>query len=232
MSTSERQSLVKPGMFGLTVPADTRRWEFDLSNEALIVQGIRPDMVFIGDSITHFWELQAYFGGERKIIINRGISADTSEYVCKRFYADVLQLKPKLVVIMIGTNDLGWMLEQLDSVNTNKTCENIEIMAGQAQAEDIKVAIGSLLPVRGPSWYPIPEFIERKNAQIVDTNTRLKDVALNIGATYIDYHSMMVDDNGWLRPELAEDGVHPHSTGYAIMAGVLRAALSEKQMEL
>ena len=122
-----------------------------------------------------------------------------------------------LVTIHHSCGGIVPIIEQLDNAITDKTCENIEAMAREAQATGIQVAIGSIRPVCRPSWYPLPEFIERKNTQIVDANARLKDISDNIDAAYIDYHSSMLDDRGWLRSELAEDGVHPHSAGYAIL---------------
>ena len=106
--TMTREAVVKPGMFGVFASADSRRGEFDFGNEELLLAGVRPDVVFIGDSITHLWEVQAYFGGTGKILVNRGIGGDISTHVRQRFRADVLQLQPRLAVLKIGTNDLGW----------------------------------------------------------------------------------------------------------------------------
>ncbi len=108
-----RESVVKPGMFGVPACADSRRQEFDVCNEELLLAGVRPDVLFIGDSITHLWEVQAYFGGTGNILINRGIGGDNSTHMRRRFTADVLQLLPRLAVLKIGTNDLGWGLDQL-----------------------------------------------------------------------------------------------------------------------
>lgn len=223
METADRLSIIYPGYFAVGVAADSRRGEFDLGNGQLMVAGVRPDAVFIGDSITHFWELQAYFGGSGKILINRGIGGDTAHYVSRRFAADTLQLKPSLIVLMIGTNDMGWSLEQLNDKITDDVCTNITTMAEQAREAGIALALGSLLPIWGPSFYPVPEFTARKNVQIVECNKRLKTIAEATGATYIDYHSQMLDSEGNLPRELADDGVHPHSAGYTIMAQALRA---------
>ena len=91
----ERSQVVNPGLFSVGVAADSRRGEFDFGNESLVLQEMRPDFVFIGDSITHLWELQAFFGSTGKVLINRGIGGDISTYVLKRFEADVIQLQPK-----------------------------------------------------------------------------------------------------------------------------------------
>ncbi len=228
----ERSQLVKPGLFSVGVAADSRRGEFDFGNESLVLQGMRPDFVFIGDSITHLWELQAYFGGTGKVLINRGIGGDVSTFVRKRFEADVIQLQPKCVVMKIGTNDLGWALEQLSPAISEVIFENDSAMLDRAKAAGITMALCSILPVWGPSWYPSDEFSKLKNAQIVALNARLKQLAEEKGAIWVDYHSQMVGEDGQLRPELADDGVHPHHFGYAIMADVLRKTFSEHSVTI
>lgn len=232
MTTFTRPQVAKPGMFGLTVPADVRRLEFDYCNESLLMQGIRPDFLFIGDSITNLWELQAYFGGSGKILINRGIGGDTSTYVRKRFQADALQLQPRIIIMKIGTNDLNWQLAELNDAITDTVCDNIAAMAEEAVQAGITMVICSVLPIWGPTWYMLPEFIARKNRQIVDLNARLQTYCAEKGIIYVDYHSRMVDDNGELPRELADDGVHPHSAGYLIMANTLRETLAQHGITL
>ena len=226
MTIATRESVIKPGMFGVAVSADSRRQEFDFGNEQLLLAGVQPDAVFIGDSITHLWELQAYFGGTGKILVNRGIGGDVTTFVRKRFAADALQLRPRLIAMKIGTNDLGWGVEQLDDGNSDTVCDNIAVMAAEARAAGISLALCSILPVWGPSWYPCEEFTTRKNAQIVAVNARLRTIAEEAGAIYVDYHSRMVGADGQLPREYADDGVHPHAVGYSMMARVLRETLA------
>jgi lysophospholipase L1-like esterase len=184
-------------------------------------------MLFIGDSITHFWELQAYFGGAGRILINRGVGGDVSTYVRKRFEADALQLKPKLIVMKIGCNDLGWMLETLDDSIVDTICENVAAMAEQSRVAGIPLAMCSILPIWGPSWYPVEEFIDHKSVQILEANSRLKEIAEETGAIYVDYHSHMLDATGRLIKSYSDDGVHPHALGYAVMARVLKETLAK-----
>ncbi len=232
MTMITREAVVKPGMIGVCAAADSRRLEFDCGNEALLLAGVRPDVVFIGDSITHLWELQAYFGGTGNILINRGIGGDISAHVRQRFTADVAQLHPRLAVLKIGTNDLGWGLEQLNETMPDTICDNIAAMAAEAQTAGVPLAICSLLPIWGPNWYPVPGYAEQKNAQIVAINARLRPIAAQYGAIYVDYHGQMIDANGMLQHDLADDGIHPHAHGYTIMARVLRETLAEHGITL
>lgn len=232
MTTLTRDDVLRPGLFGDNCAADSRRMEFDYGNEALRLAGVRPDAVFIGDSITHLWELQAYFGGTGKVLINRGIGGDISTHVRRRFAADVLQLQPGLVVVKIGTNDLAWEPQLLDEAKTALVSENIAAMTADALAAGLRMAVCSLLPIWGPSWLEDAEFAVRKNAQIVRINDRLRALAAATGAIYVDYHAEMLDDAGALRRELADDGVHPHALGYAIMADVLRRTLAARNVTI
>lgn len=222
--------VIKPGLFEEGAAANGRRVEFDYGNESLLLAGIRPDVLFIGDSITHIWELQAYFGGTRLILVNRGIGGDISTNVRRRFAADVLQLQPKTVVMKIGTNDLGWELTALNGALSDVVCHNIGAMASDARDAGIRLAVCSILPVWGPSWLSPEEiavFAPRKNAQIIEINARLRDIAAGTGAIYVDYYPHMLDADGLLIHDMAEDGVHPHHAGYAVMARVLRDTLAE-----
>lgn len=232
MTTFSRESVIKPGMFGLAVAADNRRGEFDFGNESLLMEGVCPDALFIGDSITHLWELQAYFGHSGKLLINRGIGGDISTFVRKRFAADALQLQPKLIVMKIGTNDLGWEIGQLNEATSDTICENITAMTAETKAAGIQMAICSILPIWGPSWQMCAEFTVRKNEQIVQLNRRLQVIAVENDAIYVDYFSSMVNAAGELQHDLADDGVHPHGKGYAIMAQVLRTELAKHSITI
>ena len=96
---------IKPGMFGTGAAADSYRRGFDLLNSQVIYSGKRPDILFIGDSITNWWDLNLYFG-DMGYVVNRGIGGDCTDIILKRSDADVFQLEPKTVVYMAGINDL------------------------------------------------------------------------------------------------------------------------------
>lgn len=228
--TISREMIIKPGMFEEGAAANGRRVEFDYCNESLVLAGVRPDVLFIGDSITHIWELQAYFGGTGTILVNRGIGGDISTNVRRRFAADVLQLQPRAVVMKIGTNDLGWEPAALSDELSDVVCFNIGEMTADAREAGITMAVCSILPVWGPNWLSeedIAIFAPRKNAQIVEINARLRAMCAATGAIYVDYHAHMLDANDLLIRDMAEDGVHPHHAGYEVMARVLRATLAE-----
>ena len=96
---------IKPGMFGTVAAADSYRCGFDLLNSQVLYAEKRPDILFVGDSITNWWDLSLYFS-DLGYVVNRGIGGDTTTNILRRSEADVFQLEPKTVVYMAGINDL------------------------------------------------------------------------------------------------------------------------------
>jgi acetyl esterase/lipase/lysophospholipase L1-like esterase len=176
-------------------------------------------VVFLGNSITESWvNIHPEFFKQNNYI-GRGISGQTTGQTLVRFRQDVIDLKPKAVIINIGTNDIA---ENNGAYNQDFTFGNIVSMAELAKANGIKVIIASV--------HPAFEFVWRKEIKdvpqkIVSLNTLLKDYAQKNNFIYLDYHSAMQDNRGGLSPELAEDGVHPTIKGYEIMEKLSKEAI-------
>jgi lysophospholipase L1-like esterase len=182
-------------------------------------------VVFMGDSITDIWKLDEYFPG--KSYINRGISGQTTPQLLIRFRPDVLALKPRVVLILAGTNDIAgntgpMTLEMIEN--------NYASMADLAKANGIKVIFASVLPIHDYGKTKMSE--RRPPEQILKLNEWLKGYCKAKGHIYLDYFGKMVDDKGMLKAELANDGLHPNAEGYKIMAPLaetaIRQALSKK----
>ncbi|HSB29499.1 MAG TPA: SGNH/GDSL hydrolase family protein [Pyrinomonadaceae bacterium] len=183
-------------------------------------------VVFMGDSITDGWDapnMGGFFPG--KPYVNRGISGQTTPQMLIRFRPDVIDLKPKVVVILAGTNDLAG--------NTGpSTLEVIEAnlisMAELARANGIKVVFASLLPVSDYEMRdgkPIVQTVRRPPDKIIALNNWMKDYAAKNRHVYLDYFSAMVDGKGFLKDELSNDGLHPNAAGYAEMNPLAEAAI-------
>jgi len=230
----DRPQITRPGEFSVEAAADSRRGVFDYHNEALIAHRLPVGAVFIGDSITDMWALDAFFQASG-MILNRGIGGDRTPFVRRRFAADVLQLRPELVVIAIGVNNT-WDLDSWEP-GQRRSAEAIEdeiiadIAAIVALARDARIAVAlcSILPTDVPfngNTAPRNELIARANA-------RLRALAGHESAIYVDYHPHLVAADGLtLRPGLADDGLHPHVLGYRIMAGVLLHTLREAGIDV
>ena len=176
-----------------------------------------PRVVFIGDSITEGW-IAADPGFFTNGIFDRGIAGQTSPQLLVRFWQDVVSLRPKVVHIMVGTNDIAG--------NTGPTTPEayknaIRAMVSLAQANGIVVILGSIPPADQFGWATQ----HRPASWIAGLNLWLKSYADERGAIYADHFTPLAGPNGELRPEYGPDGVHPNAAGYAVMRPVAEKAI-------
>jgi lysophospholipase L1-like esterase len=194
---------------------------YAVDNAKLLATSQRPRVVFMGDSITEFWNRgdPGLFPADTA---NRGISGQTTPQMLLRMYPDVINLRPRIVHIMAGTNDI--------SGNTGPTSDqtivdNIRAMIVLAKAYKIKVVLGNITPSSGytmrPGFNPA--------ARIVRVNGMLRQLATEQGVTFIDYHTPMADGAGGLRAGLANDGLHPNRNGYAVMRPLTEQAIAQAE---
>jgi lysophospholipase L1-like esterase len=183
-------------------------------------------VVFVGDSITDYWKLPNYFPG--KPYINRGIDGQTTPEMLVRFRQDVINLYPKVVVILAGTNDIAGVT----GPTSNEDIEaNYASMAELARAHGIRMVFASILPVHNYTSDAEESFALRPRARILALNTWLKDYCAQNGLVYLDYFNALVDERGMLKRALADDGLHPTDAGYKIMASLAEKAIQSALVE-
>lgn len=191
--------------------------KYEAANKAL-PQASKTRVVFFGDSITEMWGKN--IPGLDTDTMNRGYSGQTTAQMVIRFRHDVLNLNPRIVHLMAGTNDIAG--------NTGPTRmewiqSNIRTMCVLAKGAGIRVVLGSVLPARSFSW--------RQGMQpgqnIRTLNAWLKEYARVNGHVFADYHSAMTEADGGLPQRLSADGVHPTPEGYAVMKPIAEAAVLE-----
>jgi len=184
-------------------------------------------VVFMGDSITDSWDDPKYGGFfPGKPYVDRGISGQTTPQMLVRFRPDVIALHPRVVVILAGTNDL--------SGNTGPTTleaiqDNLVSMAELAKSNSIRVILASILPVSDyeqRDGKPIVQTVRRPPEKIKALNEWMRSYASKNNLTYLDYYSAMMDEKGFLKDELSEDGLHPNAKGYEVMAPLAEAAIA------
>jgi lysophospholipase L1-like esterase len=190
---------------------------FREENTKLLASGAKVDVVFMGDSITEGWARTdaAFFSNG---IVGRGISAQTTPQMLVRMHSDVIALKPRVVHIMAGTNDVAGNTGPMSAQDTRN---NFLAMCEIAKAHGIRVALGASPPASKYWWKP--EMKPRES--VLALNDWLRGYAKQIGATFADYAAVLSDGKGGVNLEFAKDEVHPTAEGYKAMRPVAEAAI-------
>lgn len=187
-----------------------------------------PRVVFMGDSIIDLWQQPRFgtFFSSGKPYVDRGISGQTTPQMLLRFRADVIALRPRVVVILAGTNDVAGNTGPA----TNEEIQgNLESMAELARINDIRVILASVLPVSAYHTAPngTPQTTLRPMTRIKAVNEWMKSYAASHKHVYLDYFTPMTDASGVLREDLSADDLHPNAKGYEIMGPLAEAAIQQ-----
>lgn len=179
-------------------------------------------IVFFGDSITDIWKLDESFPGRH--YINRGIGGQTTPQMLVRFRQDVIDLHPGVVVILAGTNDIAGNTgdESLQQIEGDYVS-----FAELARASGIRVVFSSVTPIDDYNPTALRFFLQRSPQKILELNDWLKKYCAANGLVYLDYFSAMADSHGYLKADLTNDGLHPNAAGFAVMAPLAQAAITE-----
>lgn len=195
------------------------------ANAALIASDDkRPRVVLMGDSITDHWDALEAEPHKDLLIVNRGIGGQNTSQMLLRFEDDVAALKPAVVVILGGTNDLRAYVGDPASVGASalaRISRNITAMSDIAKGRGFKVVLATLPPVGSDR-----EKVSRDAEAIKAVNAWIKAFAAERGYPLADYHAALVDAAGVLAPALSPDGIHPNADGYAAMRPALDKALA------
>jgi lysophospholipase L1-like esterase len=208
---------------GLTASAqdwpNIKRYEEANSKVTAPVVGEKR-VVYMGDSITDFWinNDSTFFASNN--YYDRGISGQTTGQMLLRFREDVINLKPAVVVILAGINDIA---ENNGPSKLEDVAGNIISMAELAKANHIKVVLSSVLPAAAFPWRPAINPVEKVKA----LNDMLAVYAKKNNIVYLDYFTAMADDKRGLPVALSKDGVHPNLAGYKVMAPLAQKAIAE-----
>jgi lysophospholipase L1-like esterase len=176
--------------------------------------------IFMGDSITQGWSNtdHDFFAG--KPWLNRGISGQTTPQMLVRFRADVIKLKPAVVVILAGINDIAGNTgpSTLDMIE-----DNLSSMVDLARANGIHVVLSSVLPAYAFPWNPGLQPAEK----VVELNVWIKDYAKTHGCIYVDYFTPMADEKHAMKGEYSFDGVHPNLAGFKVMEPLIESSIQK-----
>lgn len=227
MKTSILKALLISALLLTTVVlhAQNRDWaninRYKTNNKEFVETKKQIETVFIGNSITEGWVTLDPVFFTNNNYEGRGISGQISAQMLLRMREDVIKLKPRVVVINAGTNDIA---ENANVYDPEITLGNIISMVQLAQANNIKVVLGSVLPTNHFRWNPN---IEDVAVKVIDLNNKIKNYADSNNIPYIDYHVALKDKDNGLDTKYGEDGVHPNIEGYHIMEPLAKEAIDK-----
>jgi len=178
-------------------------------------------VVFLGDSITDYWKLTDYFPG--KPYINRGIDGQTTPQMLVRLRQDVIDLHPAVLIVLAGTNDVAGVTGPARDEDIEA---NYASIADLARLHQIAVVFASLLPAHDYTQEAKESFALRPRERILALNSWLKAYCAKNSLRYLDYFSALIDQQGKLRRDLSDDGLHPNAAGYKIMASLAEKAIA------
>lgn len=188
------------------------------ANADLLARGVRPRVVFMGDSITEGWvEADPAFFADNGFV-GRGISGQSSPQMLARFWQDVIALRPQAVHIMTGTNDIGGAT---GPITEEEYLGTVSAMIDLAQANGIRVVLAAMPPMS--RLLPRPDFDTRP--VVPHLNARLAELAAQQGVAFVDYFTPLAAPDNAFDPAYANDGVHPTRAGYTVMEPLARAAI-------
>ncbi|HSP11404.1 MAG TPA: SGNH/GDSL hydrolase family protein [Salegentibacter sp.] len=184
--------------------------KYHQENQKIKDSGKKPIAVFMGNSITEGWVNTNPEFFRKNNFTGRGIGGQTTPQMLIRFTPDVIDLEPEVVVILAGTNDIAG---NTGASSVKMITDNIKAMAQLAKANGIKVVLSSILPVYDYPWQPGLNPVEK----IASVNTWLKSYAQENNHIYLDYFPALANKKRGMKPEYADDGVHPTKMGYTVM---------------
>ena len=202
--------------------ANTSRYE-KANLELKLHTKAKNRVVFMGNSITEGWVIMRPEFFKNRDYINRGIGGQTTPQMLLRFRPDVIDLNPKVVIILAGTNDIAG---NTGYTSLETIIDNIKSMAEIANANGIKVIISSILPAIDYLWKPGLD----PATKIITINKALKEYAKENNFIYLDYYSAMEDGKGGLKVPAytaANDLVHPNKAGYLVMEKLAEEAIEK-----
>lgn len=192
--------------------------KYRAANEKILKSGDYPEVVFMGNSITEGWVGSNPEFFQENNFVGRGIGGQTTPQMLIRMIPDVVDLRPKVVVILAGTNDVAG---NTGYATVKMITDNLKAMAEIAKQNNIKVILSSILPVYDYPWRSGLEPVKI----IAEINTWIKEYAHNNDLVYLNYFDAMANDVKGLKEEYSSDGVHPNKEGYHIMEPLVLKAI-------
>ena len=184
-------------------------YRYEKLNAEVLASGVRPDVVFMGNSITQNWAKYHPDFFKENNFVGRGIGGQTTSHMLVRFRRDVIELNPRAVVIMAGINDIALNNGKITHENI---LNNIKSMCELAKLHKIKVILCSVTPAAKFRWRPNVDFVPAD--EIIRLNVMIKEYCKANKIPYVDYHSQLVDAQNGLAEKYQKDSAHPNAACY------------------
>ena len=180
-------------------------------------------IVFIGDSITDLYPLDSYYADLDRACYNRGIGGDTTQGVIDRLKVSIFDVNPSTIVLMIGTNDVD------GGIPNDKIIENYKIILSEINKNQpmVELYFVSVIPKNKDLEGYTDLDVDKNNKTILMINEEIQKLCNEFGCTYIDLHSNLLDENGYLRKNLSDDGIHLNANGFEIWTSLLKPYLNK-----
>lgn len=173
--------------------------------------------LFLGDSITDYYDLDKYYEGLP--VVNSGISGNTTEDILNDMKNRVYNYNPSKVFLLIGTNDLIHD-KNVDEITSNIEKIISEINGNKPQAE---IYVESIYPVNDNLDEDMVNV--RDNDDIIEINKQVKKYCTDNGYTYINMYDKLLDEDGNFSEKYTDDGLHPNENGYEIITKEIKKYL-------
>lgn len=174
----------------------------------------KDKIIFLGDSITHRYDLKKYY--DNKNIINQGVEGDTTEDIINRLQTSIYDYNVRKVILLIGTNDIGIGKDPI---------ENIKLIINKIKSYDnsIEIIVESIYPINNTKNSKIKKDVvgTRNNEKIKETNKKIKEICKEKNITYVNVYDELTDKNGNLKLEYTVEGLHISDDGYKKITNVL-----------
>jgi len=219
-------TLVSPGRLREPILQDDHRDRFDRHNALLLMEGVRPDAIFIGDSLTADWPVEYLFADLFSVVVNRALGGDAVKYLHYRLDADVFQLHPRNLFLMAGTNDIAFRFGyDTDDQIYAEMLANYRRCFDQIHPTGIRTYIGTIPPVRQFLLHDV--LFARKLVLLPRLNDGLRALVAEYGFTLIDYYAALVDNDKQLMSSFTTDGCHFSARGYYVLNREVRRVLHD-----
>jgi lysophospholipase L1-like esterase len=179
-------------------------------------KGDRPILVLLGDSRALMWSRPERLTDYE--VVNRGVGDQTTAQILLRIDADVTRLKPSVIVLEAGVNDLKAISEFPEKrAEITSDCEaNLRRIVARCRETGATVVLVSIFAIGDVAWWRLPFWSDKVAAAVREVNAFLTSIAGD-KVVYLDANPILNDDRGKIKKPYQYDFLHLSPVGYAAL---------------